>query len=373
MAPTSPSPSAAPDHPGPTLTKGYRPRDCHPGRAGPAAAPRRPPPPAPSAHGPARRGNPRADHPRRRLGHAGGRRSRQRDVCGRLLQRRHGHGRGDGRRRLPGRRRRLPPGDHRRRTRHRPVALRRRAPGRGRAVAPRRRAHLPRDDPGLGRDPADLGRARPRRRWRGLRPRPHRRGHPGSRGTHLRHRARRRPLGDRRGRRHAEARWSRTARAPLRRRPHPHRVRARGPRPGPHRCLADRRPGQPGRRRGGGPRPRRPAAGVEEACLRRAPARRRPARQGHHAGAPRALGPQHRDGPGPLRRPHRGRGGQQPAAPRRLPGLAVGREGLPLRADVRRVRRPSRGARGRPGLPPRRRPGVGRSRTPRRQAAPRLQ
>ena len=121
-----------------------------------------------------------------------------------------------------------------------------------------------------------------------------------------------------------------------------------------------------------GPRPRRPPAGVQEARVRRAPARRRSARRGHHAGAPRPLGPQHRHRPRPLRRPHRRRRGQQPAAPRRLPRLALGREGVPLRAHVRRLRGAADRARRRARLPPRRRPGVGRCRTPWRQAAPRL-
>ena len=44
---------------------------------------------------------------------------------------------------------------------------------------------------------------------------------------------------------------------------------------------------------------------------------------------------------------------QQPAAARRLPRLAVGREGLPLRADVRRVRRAADRARRRARLPAR--------------------
>ena len=58
----------------------------------------------------------------------------------------------------------------------------------------------------------------------------------------------------------------------------------------------------------------------------------------HDAGAPRALGAQHRHRPGPLRRPHRRRGRQQPAAAGRLPRLALGGEGLPVRAAVRRAR-----------------------------------
>ena len=63
---------------------------------------------------------------------------------------------------------------------------------------------------------------------------------------------------------------------------------------------------------------------------------------------------------------------EQPAAPRRLPGLAVGGEGVPLRADVRRVRGAAGRRRRRARLPARCRPGVGRRRTTRRQAAARL-
>ena len=127
----------------------------------------------------------------------------------------------------------------------------------------------------------------------------HRRRHPRPRGPHLRHRPRRRPLGHRRGRRHAAARRPRAARPPLRRRARPHRVRARGARPGPHGRLPARRPGQPRRRRGRGPRPRGDAARVQEARLRRAPARRAPARRGHHARAARPVGAQHRHRPRP--------------------------------------------------------------------------
>ncbi len=63
---------------------------------------------------------------------------------------------------------------------------------------------------------------------------------------------------------------------------------------------------------------------------------------------------------------------EQPAAPRWLPGLAVGGEGVPLRADVRRVRDPADRAGRRARLPARRRSGVGRRRPPRRQAAARV-
>ena len=72
-------------------------------------------------------------------------------------------------------------------------------------------------------------------------------------------------------------------------------------------------------------------------------------------GAARRVGAQHRHRARPLRRPHRRRDRQQPAAPRRLPRLAVGGEGRPLRADVRRVRRPADRARRRARLPARRR------------------
>ena len=113
----------------------------------------------------------------------------------------------------------------------------------------------------------------------------------------------------------------------------------------PHRRLAARRPGQP-----------RPPTSVEDRDLdallpeskKRAydvhPLVEGRPRRGHHAGDPRPLGPQHRHRARPLRRPHRRRRGQQPAAPRRLPRLPVGREGVPLRAHVRRVRRAARRA-----------------------------
>ena len=56
------------------------------------------------------------------------------------------------------------------------------------------------------------------------------------------------------------------------------------------RRVAAGRPGRPRRRRGRGPRPVAGAARVQEARLRRAPARRHGARRGHHAGAPRSDG-----------------------------------------------------------------------------------
>ena len=104
---------------------------------------------------------------------------------------------------------------------------------------------------------------------------------------------------------------------------------------------------------------RRPAAG------RRAP--RRPRVELHAKWAP-----EHRHHARPPRRPHRRRHRQQPAAARRLPRLAVGGEGRPVRADVRRVRRAAGRPRRRARLPARRRPGVGRRRTPRREAAARV-
>ena len=259
---------------------------------------------------------------------------------GGLLLRRHRHGRRDGRRGLQGRRRRLPPGDDRPGADHRPLALRRRPAGRGRAVAARGRPDLPRDDPGVGQDPADLGGARPGGRRCGVRAGADRRGDPRPRGPDLRHRTRRRPLGHRRGRRHAPARRPRAARPPLRRRPHPHRERGRGARAGAHRRLAARRPGH------------LDVAAVEDrdlsqvlpeskqARLRRAPARRRASsttgtmQELHERWAPNIVTALGRFGGRTV-----GVDRQQPAPPRRLPRLAVGREGVPLRADVRRLRR----------------------------------
>ena len=182
-----------------------------------------------------------------------------------------------------------------------------------------------------GQDPADLRRARPGRRRRGLRPRTHRRGDPRPRGTYLRHRPRRGPLRHRRGRRHAPSGRSRAARPPLRRRAHPRRVRAARRSTGPARSpsLLGAQGSLDGRVRRG-PRPRRHAAGVQEARVRRAPARRRrcstraPCQELHAT-----LGPQHRHRARPLRRPHRRRRRQQPAAPRRLPGLARRRRRRP--------------------------------------------
>ena len=126
---------------------------------------------------------------------------------------------------------------------HRAVALRRRPTRRGRALAARGRPGLPHHDPGIRQDPPDLGRARPRGRRRGVRTGAHRRRHPRPRGPHLRHRPGRRPVGDRRGRRHAAAGRPRAARPSVRGRPHRHRtpsaMRWTGPAPSP-RCSAPR-------------------------------------------------------------------------------------------------------------------------------------
>ena len=260
-----------------------------------------------------------------------------------------------------------------RRADHRALALRRRPARRGRALAARGRPDLPGDDPGLGQDPADLGRARPGRRRRGVRPGADRRRDPRPRGPDLRDRPRRRPLGHRRGRRHAAPRRPRAARPPLRRRPHPHRVRGGGARPRPHaspRCSARRAAStSPTSRTATSRRCCRSPRSAPTTCTRWSSAL---LDEGTDAGAARPLGAQHRHRARPLRRPHGRRRRQQPAAPRRLPRLALGREGLPLRADVRRVRRAADRPRRRARLPARRRPGVGRRRAPRRQAAARL-
>ena len=95
-------------------------------------------------------------------------------------------------------------------------------------------------------------------------------------------------------------------------------------------------------------------------------------RRGRLPRAARQVGAEHRHRPRPAHRPHRRRDRQQPAAPGRLPGLAVGGEGGPVRAHVRRVRRPAGRAGRRARLPARRRPGVGRHRAARRQAAARV-
>ena len=281
--------------------------------------------PGPPAHRVARRRHPRADHAGRRLRHARGDGPGQRHPRRRVLLRCHRDGRRDGRRRLPRRRGRLPPGDDRQHPDHRALALRRGAPGRGRAVPARRGPDLPRDDAGVGQDPADLGGARPGRRWRGVRARPHRRRDPGTRGPDLRDRPRRGPLGDRRGRRHAAPRRPRAPRPALRRGAHPHRERGGGPRPGSHRRDAARLAGEPQGRRRRGPRPRR-------RCLPESKKRAydvHPLVEGSSTrarpGAAPAVGAQHRDDPRSLRGSHRRGGRQQPVAAGRVPRLAVAR------------------------------------------------
>ena len=90
------------------------------------------------------------------------------------------------------------------------------------------------------------------------------------------------------------------------------------------------------------------------------------------AGAAPAVRAQRRHHAGPPGRPDRRGHRQQPAAPRRLPGLRLGGEGGPVRADVRRLRGPAGRAGRRARLPARRRPGVGRRRAARGQAAARV-
>ena len=115
---------------------------------------------------------------------------------------------------------------------------------------------------------------------------------------------------------------------------------ARGARPGPRRRVAARRPGQPRRRR-------RSRTATSPTLLPESKKRAYDVHplvesildEGTAAGAARQVGAQHRHRARPLRRPHGRRDRQQPAAARRLPRLAVGGEGVPLRADVRRVRR----------------------------------
>ena len=197
----------------------------------------------------------------------------------------------------------------------------------------------------------------------------------GPNGTGLRHRPRRRPLGHRRGRRP----WSASV-APSRT-----RVAAAW-------CTSPRRPtktpsleardltsllGRAGRARAGPPR------STTSTSPRYLPESDKRAYDVHplvehllDAGTPRraarAVGAEHRHHARTPRRPHRRRDRQQPAAPGRLPRLALGREGRALRPHVRRVRRPARRRRRRPRLPARCRPGVGGRRPPRRQAAARL-
>ena len=165
----------------------------------------------------------------------------------------------------------------------------------------------------------------------------------------------------------------RAARPALRRRPHPHRDRGRGARPGPRRRRPARRPGQPRGRRGRGPRPRRRCCrsprSARTTCTRssrRSSTRARP-RSCTTRWAPNIVTALGRFGGRTV--------GVVANNPLRLGGCLdslVRREGVALRADVRRVRRAADRRRRRTRLPARRRPGVGRRRTPRRQAAARL-
>ena len=116
----------------------------------------------------------------------------------------------------------------------------------------------------------------------------------------------------------------------------------------------------------------RAAAGVRPPRLRRAPADRQAARRRRACRTAPPVGAEHRDDLGRLGRPDGRRGGQQPDAARRLPGLRVGEKaarfvrmcdafGVPLvvLVDV-------------PGYLPGVGPGVGRRGPPRGQAAARL-
>ena len=87
-----------------------------------------------------------------------------------------------------------------------------------------------------------------------------------------------------------------------------------------------------------GPRPRAPPAREHQAGLRRAPVARRAPRRRHDARAARPMGAEHRHRLRSPRRPDGRRRRQQPAPARRLPRLALRREGLALRPHVRRVR-----------------------------------
>ena len=212
----------------------------------------------------------------------------------------------------------------RRRPDHRPLALRRRPAARGRR---RRCTRSARSSPIMtrasGRDPADLGRARPGRRRRGLRPGAHRHRDHGPGRPDLRHRSRRRPLGHRRGRRHGAPRRPRAARPAQRRRPHHHRHRGGGPRRRPARWpTLLGAPGHARRRRGRRRRPRRrccpspPSAPTTCTRWSTACSTRAPCVELHAKWAPNIV-----DRAGPPRRPHRRRRRQQPAAARRLPRL----------------------------------------------------
>ena len=177
----------------------------------------------------------------------------------RVLHRPHRAGRRDGHPGLPGDRRGLPPRARRRRPRswawHSGGARLRegveslQAVGEVFAIMTRVSGRIP-----------QISGARPRRRRCGVRPGADRRRRPRPRGPRVRHRSRRRPLGDRRGRRHAAPRRSRATRPPQRRRArrrHQRASRARtaGRSPG----VAARRP-RHARHRRRRRRPRRAAA-----------------------------------------------------------------------------------------------------------------
>jgi acetyl-CoA/propionyl-CoA carboxylase carboxyl transferase subunit len=95
------------------------------------------------------------------------------------------------------------------------------------------------------------------------------------------------------------------------------------------------------------------------ACCRSRPSARttsirwsRGARRGHLRRAARALGAEHRHRRSAGSVAHGRRDRQQPAALGGCLDSPVGGEGVPVRADVRRVRRPARRARRRPGYLP---------------------
>ena len=257
----------------------------------------------------------------------------------------------------------------------RPVALRRRAAGRGRRGAGRRRLGVRRDRPGVRPGPADLRRARRGRRRCRLRAGADRHRDHGAGGPGLRHRAGCGQVRDRRAGRHGGARRARrrTAASPAWCTSWPTSeddalLRAR-------KVDARCSPG--------------PASPGSRAC----PTTRALARSACRSSGSRAYdvqplidgildepmeelqakwAPNIVDRPRPARRPVGRRGRQQPAAARRLPGLDLGREGVPVRPDVRRVRHPAAGDRRRARLPAGRRPGVGRRGPARREAAARV-
>ena len=211
---------------------------------------------------------------------------------------------------------------------------------RGRRLAARGRRGLRDHDPRLRQGAADLGRARPGRRRRGVRPGADRHRDPRPRGPGLRDRPGRRPLGHRRGRRHAAARRPRAARPALRRRARRRRHRGRTRYAEARRLAALL--GDQARASADGRGHATSAALLPEsrqARLRRAPARRARCSTRPGARAARQVGAERHHDAGPPRRPHGRRDRQQPAAARRLPRLGVGGEGGAVRADVRRVRR----------------------------------